>query len=197
VVWTGSEFAAVGDQYIEGKGYCGLVLTSPDGTAWSREAPVCASMLDHVVWTGTRLVGLGSKGVFTSPDGKAWKQTYVMPDGEHMSSMIWTGSQFVALGSVEEEGDRLFTSPDAVNWKAGKIPTRVGLNSIVWTGRQFVAVGYKATIVSSVDGSNWTIHKTGFKSDLQSIAWTGTRLVAVGYNGIILTAEEDSVLSRP
>jgi len=58
VVWSGSEFVAVGD----------TILTSPDGRAWTVQNPSSAYGLNGVTWSGSEFVAVGAGGILlTSP----------------------------------------------------------------------------------------------------------------------------------
>lgn len=67
VVWSGSQFVAVG--------YAGTIVTSPDGHTWTTQTSGTSNDLSGVAWSGSRseFVAVGKAGtILTSPDGSTW-----------------------------------------------------------------------------------------------------------------------------
>src|SRR6185295_15910920 len=101
ITWTGTQFVAVGN----------VVLTSPDGTVWTKQDSVLHSVYS-VTWTGTQLVAVGGNAIYTSQDGVKWA---VKDTGNYaLKSVIWTGTQLVAVGY----GGDIKTSSDGQKWQA-------------------------------------------------------------------------------
>jgi len=76
VTWTGTQFVAVGGTW-NGDPDSGdaVILTSPDGAAWTVQAPPAGTttQLFALTWDGKQLVAVGFYGtVATSPDGVTW-----------------------------------------------------------------------------------------------------------------------------
>jgi hypothetical protein len=64
VVWSGSQFVAVGGSYPGG----GTILTSPDGRTWSAQNSGTSEELLSVTWSGSQFVVVGQNGtIVTSP----------------------------------------------------------------------------------------------------------------------------------
>ncbi len=158
--------------------------------AWMARSTGADGALVSVIWTGSQLVAVGSKGVVvTSPDGINWK-TQESGTTNSLQSVVWNGSQLVAVGS----GGSILTSPNGTTWTARISGTLQGLNSIVWAGSQFVAVGNKGTILTSSDAATWTVRALGLSKNLNSVVWTGNGLVVVGDTlDLVLTSPNGSV----
>lgn len=117
VIWTGSMFVAVGgDSYNYGAN--AVVLTSSDGSSWTRVAlPVAGApagyTLRDVTWTGSVLVAVGDNGgtgrvVTTSTDGSTWTQAHqsTTAGNSALESVAAGAGKVVAVG-----GTRTVTAP--------------------------------------------------------------------------------------
>lgn len=117
VIWTGSQFVAVGgDSYNYGAN--AVVLTSSDGSSWTRVAlPVAGApagyTLRDVTWTGSVLVAVGDNGgtgrvVTTSSDGSSWTQAHqsTTSGNSALDGVASGGGKVVAVG-----GTRTVTAP--------------------------------------------------------------------------------------
>lgn len=176
VIWAGAQFVAVGS---------GVILTSPDGLAWTARAPGTGAALRGVAWTGSRYVAVGDAQV-ASPDGAQW--TLVPGGGTGWAAVAWTGAQLVEAGA----GGAIRTSPDGATWTSRTAqPTQ--LEDVIWTGTQLVAVGGPGPaaspgyVATSPDGVTWASRPIeasgaifGVSHTLLGVAWSGATLVAVG-----------------
>lgn len=167
-------FVAVGD--VGSSGGEGVILTSPDGVAW----------------TVRYRAGQCTAGSCASP--------------ARLSKVIWSGTQFVVVGDERPSPDAVYAlflaSPDGVTWTqraAGKIlvgdPDYVVplMTSIAWSGNQFVAVGLDGTDGSpkawrSTNLEDWIAADLGYEAvallPLGDITWGNERFVAVGGPGV-------------
>ena len=152
-LWSGSRFITVGDG--------GTILTSPDGSSWTRNPYSSVENLTSVGWNGSRFVVWGSvfpslAVVLTSPDGDAWfgRALGMQPP---MSSIAWTGTDFVAVGA----GGFILGSPDGSTWSPRASVTTSNLRSVARSGVSWVAVGEKGTVLSSRDGATWSNRTPG------------------------------------
>ena len=185
VIWSGTQFAAVGRD--------GTIVTSPDGEAWTVQTSHAGetTYLRDVAWSGAQFVAVGgpetgAQVIVTSPDGVTWtprtsNATYAL------NSVIWGGTQFVAVGG----NGTIVTSPDGVTWTARTVTVEetTHLIDVAWNGTQFVAVGGTETgaqiVVTSEDGVTWTLRvHDAERRQLKSVIWSGTQFVAVG--GILI-----------
>jgi uncharacterized protein YjdB len=187
VVWSGSQFVAVGNVVNPLPAY--PILTSPDGIKWTPRTPTSldANYLSDVVWSGSQFVAVGIQSImpvyhiFTSPDGVTWTgQAPGLP--VYLYGVAWSGTQFAAVGTG------IFTSPDGTAWT--KQAPAYFFYDIVWDGTQFVGVGTFGTSFTSPDGVTWTQHASAITDVLYGIAWSGTQFVAVGENGKIMTSSD-------
>ncbi len=190
VVWSGSQFVAVGDGDI--------ILTSPDGSTWTAQTPGTSYALRGVVWSGSQFVAVGDRGtILTSPGGSTW--TAQTPGtSDDLSGVAWSGSQFVAVGSCiaancTAADGTILTSPDGRTWTA-RTPSTLTNDypfGIVWSGSQFMAVGIgNDTIVTSPDGRTWTAQTSRTSFSLYGVAWSGSQFVVVGEGGGIVTSPD-------
>jgi hypothetical protein len=176
VLWTGSEFLAVGTPSTGGPG--GRLWASSDCDSWTDRTPPeleWNGTLYDVLQAGSLLVAVGGAWtqpggsqalVFTSPDGVTWTRAdAALPaDRERtLAAVAYGGGRFVALpqylggqapGQLPGYG---LTSTDGVTWTPFTSPSWQGspfVNAIVYASGQFLAVGDKRW--TSPDGLSWT-----------------------------------------
>lgn len=201
VIWTGTQFVAVGMEQLAGaKMFHALVLTSPDGAAWTKRAAQAIPLSDEyygpqtryltsIAWSGSRFVMSAvdvnwDPLVWTSTDLLAWSESrdftndvvWAMP----FVDLAWGSGRFVALdGSGASGGAPVFASVDGLHWgvdlNTADLPE---MRAVAAKDGEFLAVGdsYKET---STDGSTWTVssHLTGCGN---GVVWDGSRYVSVG-----------------
>ena len=172
IVWSGSQFVAVGTS----------ILTSSDGVAWKeRPTPVADVTLRKVIWSGSQFVAVGTLGtIITSPDGITWTQR-ASGTTAILNWIVWSGNQFVAVG----DGGVILTSANGTTWVSRTSGVSSTLYSIVWSGSQFVIGGSSYTLTSS-DGISWTLQSAPpFWQSGNIIIWSGSIYVAGGANNTI------------
>lgn len=191
IVWTGSQFVAIGDQ-VGGTGTAvgdyGHVLFSTDGQNWStttQYASVSSNLvgalpaLAGVAWSGSQFVTVGN-GMFSSANGSTWMVNSLTGNYTGAAS---SGNVFVVTGL----SGALYSSPDGQNWTQ-HVFTSLDLYAVTWSGKQFVAVG-AGVILTSPDGSTWTSRTAATTSHLYGVTWSGTQFVAVG-DGAVVTSPD-------
>jgi hypothetical protein len=186
VVWSGTEFVAVGHQ--------GTILASPDGITWTSRTSGTTNYLSDVAWSGTQFVAVGGQ-ILTSPDGITWTSRTspgCTPTGCKLNRAAWSGTLFVAVG----DAGTILTSPDGITWTSRTSGVSHDLTDVTWSGTQFVVVGSqfgRATIRTSPDGITWgpqVILISPLLDGLYGVTWSGTQFVAVGARGSILTSSD-------
>lgn len=148
-----------------------FVLTSPDGTTWTRrDIPAGTSGIRQVRYLNDRFWTVGGDGggrstVYTSTDGVTWNagQTVTIggiPSGGGLVDMAQGNGIYVAALELG-----WMTSPDGVAWTARPAPTPVGATLTAATGVAFAngvfvaSFGSTTTTTSvfrSTDGLTWT-----------------------------------------
>jgi hypothetical protein len=204
VIWTGTQFVAVGQEKPAGSQMrYALVLTSPDGTVWTKRAAQ-AMPLDNwpygnprfvtsVAWSGNVLALMAldtswSPVVWVSPDTNAWTKYDIPPDAVWagpMSDIVWGNGEFVAVQNVPafDGNTPVFTSLDGIHWTVDTTNTNLPpMKAITSRPGEFLAVGGGYRQVSP-DGLNWTVssHPAGCGN---GVLWDGKRYLAVGSTSI-------------
>lgn len=199
VVWSGTQFIAVGDS--------GTILTSPDGISWTQRTAGISNALWGAVWSGTQFVVVGEYGtIFTSSDGIIWTQKDPGIPDSNLYDISWSGTQFVAVGgefrfsgNPAYNNALILTSPDGITWtKRTSGLTDRKLYGISWSGTQFIAVSGSdvqpadTVVLSSSDGINWIqrIIVAGTPYTLFDVAWTGSQFVVVGTGSVVFTSSD-------
>ncbi len=205
VIWTGSQFLAVGDG--------GQILTSADGIAWVRRLiPGAGSISLHsVAWSGSLgitcgwVTGTENPVVYSSTDGIVWMPQSLPPGttGE-ATSVVWSGSAFIIVGADygpdATTGARsalaslILTSPDGYAWanqSSAVIPSpQGGFKNVIVAGSQVVAFDGSSTAWTSPAGSTWTARKLGTLGGAINGVYVGGQILAVG--GALSTSPDGS-----
>ncbi|MUT64691.1 hypothetical protein [Paenibacillus sp. NEAU-GSW1] len=207
VIWTGSQFFAVGAQ--------GLMMTSKDGVKWntSTASPTKESLFRIIKANGIYYV-TGSNGlIMSSKDLKTWKKQKTGIESD-INSIAWSGKKFVAVG---EYGVTL-VSDNGTAWKTGsKLKSANGdfsysLPDVVWgngvfiiTAAQYNNSDREYTIFKSTDGTKWARKNleytfpeddNGLFPRLYGVRYFNNTFVAVGNNGSVYLSKNGDKWSR-
>lgn len=188
VVWAGSQFVAVGrvvGQATPPQWDRALIATSPDGRTWTeRNMPDSAKgRLHDVVWSGQRLVAVGSV-VVTSPDGVTWSLARTPFNYDWPADAVtWGGDKFLVLGT-----NVVMTSRDGVKWTESGRAIHAN-EDVAWSGGRFVAVGNDLPMTSP-DGVTWSAHPSPLGAyGWRGVTWGDSQFVAVGGAGIMTSPD--------
>ena len=157
-IHVAGQFIAVGEN--------GVVLTSTNGTAWTKSTPGPVSQNPESPDFGKKIrlygiahngsSGAGGKYVVTGNEGtvitssNGTSLTTISDIRPYLRDVTYAAGKFVAVGS------RILYSADGSRW-IERAPVGIkGLLAVIHAGGRFVAVGRKGSIVSSPDGVNWT-----------------------------------------
>jgi hypothetical protein len=106
VVWSGTQFLAVGPALVLGN-----VQTSFDGTSWTARQTGHSTVLYAATWSGLEFMTVGQgRNTLRSADGIGWVSESIAPgiffpfDG---NGIAWHGGRFVVVGT----SGRIFTAP--------------------------------------------------------------------------------------
>jgi hypothetical protein len=193
VIWTGTQFIAVGQERIfpGGSAYA-LILTSPDGLNWTQQAVQAIvlgqpkigteSGITSVAWSGNLLVAVGIAGdgypaAWTSTDAEAWTRRTVPGNvGYNLRDITWGTGRFVAVGWGGVPA--VFTSSDGINWQGNSGDASLPAMNAVTTGvSNYLAVSNVFREVSA-DGLAWTVAPSPDCGN--DVLWDGLRYVSVG-----------------
>jgi hypothetical protein len=162
-----------------------LILSSPDGVAWTpRTSPVPFANLNSVAFGNGLFVAVGDSGtLLTSSAGVNWISNGPIALN-HLRGVAFGNDLFVAVG----DAGTIRTSNDAVIWNQGISGTASDLFGVIHGGGRFVSVGSLGVFVTSVNGSSWAPGATGASFDLNGIAHGKGIFVAVGNGGTVFTS---------
>ena len=162
VIWTGSQFMAVG------KGSA-TIAASSDGLTWSTilTSSICTSLND-IVQGRKGYVAVGENTIITSSEGLTWTSSFTSLSS--IRTVTTNGSIYVAGGMG------LATSIDGKLWTryVGSTLTRQ-INDIRFNGSQFVAVGQEG-IATSSDGLTWINQISTIQP--KNVTWDGIEWLA-------------------
>lgn len=181
--YIGTNYVAVGTK--------GTLLSSPDGTTWTRSNNASSLAMRAVTSSDTIAVAVGDKGqILTSTNGLTWTIRSAA-GGKDLKGVVWDGSTFIAVGSSRV----VYYSTDGISWSivdTPDTPTPYDLLAVAASPTRIVAVGSAGTIISSSDGGfTWEMEASGIATALRGVAHNGASLfVASGDAGVILTSPD-------
>lgn len=163
VTYGNGLYVAVGD--------LGTILTSADGTNWSRRVSGTFEGLNDVVYANNRFVVVGNFGVIaTSSDGLLWTPQYGGTFSQ-LNAVAFGNGLYVAVGY----DNTILSSADGAVWTS-RASGPFYLSDVAFGNGQFVAVG-NATLTSP-DGLNW--FRRGSGSAFQAVAFGNGIFAAAG-----------------
>ncbi|MBI4595455.1 MAG: carboxypeptidase regulatory-like domain-containing protein [Candidatus Tectomicrobia bacterium] len=164
----------------------GILLTSPDGTAWTVRTSGTSYGLSAVSYGNNAFVAVGAEGIIlTSPEGISWTAR-TSGTSNFLYEVAYGNNTFVAVGSW----GTILTSPDGMAWTVETSGTISDLVGVAYGNNTFVAVGNLGTMLTSLDGVTWTVRTSGTSSWLTGVAYGNNSFVAVGAGGKILTSPD-------
>lgn len=181
VVWTGTQFVAVGWDVSNNKTQ---IVSSADGIDWTENIYfVAGGVLNAIAKSNSLIVAVGKEYfngsyrplVITSTNGTDWTKQSITSAGSSLNDVIWTGDKFLAVGT-----GLTAVSTDGISWANHDDPS-LTLYGAVHSGHTYVAVG--TAIYTSTNAVTWThqMDYNGLGNPFRSIAWSGHGYVVVGY----------------
>ncbi len=144
VVWTGTQFVAVGIGRTEEYGYA-MIFTSPDGLHWTDRSQMnYHSPLLDVIWTGSQIIAVGPGITVSSTNGINWNVSEYNKSFS-LNAITFSGNTFVGVG------DGIYISTNAVNWTQAVPGNHLdNFKTVIWSGLNYVAAGqyYNMVMVS-------------------------------------------------
>ncbi len=194
ITYANGMFVAVGEAYISPGQTIAHFITSPDGITWTTHDPgitaggsIGFSWISVTYGNGKYVATLtdgltGEFYVLTSTDAQNWTRqpSPLFDPFEAFVDVVYTGGQFVAVG------DRIWTSPDGINWTLRLDYINAFFNSVANGGGRLIAVGAQGTIYGSADGVNWSAQTGATVSTQNAVtaSLSGDQFVSVGQSAI-------------
>ena len=186
ICYGGGQFVAVGEN--------GTILTSPDGSIWTKRAGGVSGWMTSITYALNHYVAVGENGtVLVSLDGISWDNVTLRSagiPGTRLNAVRFNGTEFLAYGE-HDAALRIFLPPrlDAIS---GSRDTDPWLRSVA-TGFGHIVVGGEAGISVFDPGDPFLVNRnsalvtTGVRNVSGLVSFRDT-LVAVGAAGAILTS---------
>jgi hypothetical protein len=179
VAWGNNRFVVVGQE----GGAANVVLTSEDGSNWTRQTVPTAPALVDVAYGGGHFVAVGSSGVIlVSADGTQWTDRSVSTTVA-FTGVTYGNGLFVAVGAAWISRALLRISADGMNWAESE-PVMTALKDVTYGNGVFVASGLGNALVVSLDGRQWS--SVGSLPSQSALGFGGGRFLAVANSGVIL-----------
>jgi hypothetical protein len=191
---SGLRGIAVRPGLVATSGSNGVVMTSPNGVAWSQ----ANSGTTEILWGGTAvgselwLSGRQST-VIRSGDGATWSPVPTSPAPTDSTvaprPLLWQlasdGARVVAVGDFGA-----ILEGDAGGLTAVASPTDEILRGVAFGAGRWVAVGSGGKVLYSGDGRDWALGSAQTTADLRGVAFTGSRFVAVGDQSTVISSKD-------
>jgi hypothetical protein len=189
ITYANGLFVAVGEAYPAPGQTIAHIITSPDGVTWTTHDPGLPQTIQGYNWitvaygNGKFVIALtqvftGEFFVLTSPDGQTWTRqpSPLFDPYETFLDIAYGKGQFVAVG------DRIWTSPDGINWTLRLDYSTTFFNGVAYGDGRFIAVGFQGGIYASADGINWSpqVGATPRLQNAVTASSSGTQFVSVG-----------------
>jgi len=174
-------------------GASGTILSSFDGTTWTRQASNTTATLHGVAPSGLGgYAAVGAAGtILVSSNAADWVATASGTANDLFAGAFGNG-RYVVVGA----NGTILTTIDGATWTASASGTARDLRGVAYAALadsagnvvfRFVAVGAGGTILTSIDGTTWAALAPPTASDLNAVTFGG-QFVAVGKGGAILTS---------
>ncbi|MBI5384792.1 MAG: hypothetical protein HZA90_08890 [Verrucomicrobia bacterium] len=163
----------------------GTILTSIDGTNWSRRTTPTTTFLSGLETFPGGFVASGDNGaLLTSTNGTNWSAVSTGTTN-WFYRVRWLNGVLLAVG----ENGALRTSTNGTAWTPQTSGTSEWLTDAAFVDGAWFAVGTAGAVVASTNLTTWTNIGTLTRKSLFGIAATASQLVAVGGEGVILRAQ--------
>jgi hypothetical protein len=171
-----------------------VILTSPDGSTWTRQQSANHRLLRGVAYGGGTFIAVSEREVLTSPDAVTWS-TRVWNDQSPavyttLTDIAYGNGLFVAVGydALKYYHDGVaFSSVDGETWISQPPEIYFGpLKAITYGAGKFVAVGGNVpcscsrNIATSTNGLTWTSPTPDLDRSFAGVSAGNGLLVAVG-----------------
>jgi hypothetical protein len=212
VIWSRNQFVAVGGHVTDELGSTGpggsVVLTSPNGTTWTRRTVPTNRPLLGITFNGSQFVAVGralgdgpqpgTAAVITSPDGINWtaRDSQAFTD---LTSVANDGAQLIATGldyQLYASADHGQTWTQVPNTPAAEAAGH-GLYSIVRSSAGYTAAGDWGRTLFSPNGVDWSSSRSESTQPIHGLAWNSQTLVAVGQSATAQTSGVGCALALP
>lgn len=187
----------------------GTILTSPNGTTWSRRDSGVTDWLVAVTYGAGQYLAVGDHGrILTSSDGASWITVPQSVTTARLNNILYAAGLFVAVG----ETGTILTSPDARVWTKRDSRITTWLRGLAYASTpannsspgytnnepsQFWTCGQNGVILGSRDGLTWgggpDFHfSPNPRKDLEAMAG----LSAIGADGTCVFALRNTDVSK-
>jgi len=210
VIWTGSEFIAVGQDYdfdINPEGWEGVIYTSPTGQTWTRayETDEATTELNGIAYDdAATLIAVGESATILRKNGaSAWTSVTSDVTATHiLQDVAYGDGHFVFVGHATTpsfNGDvEVRNSTDGLTWADHSANTSLAswqdFREIEFVDGAFHASGFYGRARRSTNaGQNWSTTQIGDSYQIEGFAGIDGTLYAVGQNKNNADADIDLV----
>jgi hypothetical protein len=200
IAWQDSTYLALGTA----DGLRGTLLTSPDGSSWTRRRDRETGLIQSINAAATppdtlrptmkrlfstdsgTLLWVGDTTLYRTKDGIHWTLSKGLePLNGQTARLVQAGGLLLDLRN--DGGIR--TSSDGKAWTLrSRSATRQALRTISVNGPLLVAAGDSGALLTSLDGKDWTPRALGTTLAWSKVLWNGKGYLAIGDSGLFATS---------
>lgn len=179
---------------VDDSGTQGIIVSSDNGATWDNYSIpddgiewLCAAAGGGLIVIAGRIAADAIYITYSSDGGQTWSTPAAIPEFSSArvpSGLCHDGAQFL----LTQEGDKVYTSPDAVIWTEQDIGTSATFYRPVWNGTVFFLPSYDGSgnYATSLDGETWIFYTTPAEPALADFTFTGVfggsgKIMALGY----------------
>ncbi len=172
VTFTGDLFFAAG--------FSGLLMSSPDGTTWTRrDPPVSQFLYDAAYFGGAYWISGGGTNFMKTTDFIEWERVR-HPGAEGARVFVNTGDALFAAGRL----GTLVRTTDGETWENLQGGLTDNFSDLVFAHNQFIASTYAGGVYASADGWEWNLVLNGGESaSFQGLEIAGGDVYVISSNG--------------
>jgi uncharacterized protein YjbI with pentapeptide repeats len=186
--WQGVTFGNSLFVAVASTGTGNRVMTSTNGINWTIRNSSANNSWCAVCYGNGLFVAVAGSGsaadnnrVMYSSDGITWTQA--AGNVNNHTCITYGNGLYVAL-AMSTIGQRVMTSPDAINWTTRNSSYDSGWSGIIYFNNMFIGVGNGsgAQVMTSPDGITWTTRYSVEQNPWKSITYGNNMFVAVAQN---------------
>jgi len=185
VIWDGSQFVAVGQDFNNDiNEWEGIVMTSADGTSWTKQFQG-AEAFNDVYFDGTTYIAVGDDGaIYTSTNLVNWTSRSISTT-DNFNAVTFGNGVYIAVGGQDNSiNPMVYTSPDTVTWTdfSSGANTPQALFDIEYIVDRFYASGFAADLLDSTDNGQTFDSDREDREQIEAFLYGNETYFATGQN---------------
>lgn len=167
-------------------GASGTILSSSDGTNFSRVTSPTTNGIAAVIFGDGQYVAVGAFGaIATSADGKTWANSS-SGTGNALTGIAYGAGAYVAVGAK----GTILTSTNGVSWTTVAGTRTLNIMGVSFGNGLFAALNSDGTVLTSQNGKSWTVNSPPLLTPLVSVAFANGFFLGTDAYGEIYSSSD-------